>query len=226
MKKEFDFYEFVGVILPGTLVVFFGAVFSPTFKTVLLSGKFDLGELGIFVLLAYIAGHLVQAVSNIWEPLFWKVQGGLPTSWVREEDQEIISVPQVEAMKKLIPAKLKLDLPSKLSEIPANRWRSITAQMYAAVDGASRSKRIDMFNGNFGLLRGIASAFLLLEIAAVYLHLQPLKKILGGVFVLQCLALYRMRRFGVFYARELFVQFLQLPDAEVKKSDGRDSKET
>jgi hypothetical protein len=144
MKKEFDFYEFVGVILPGTLAVFFGTLFSPAFKALLLSGKFDLGELGIFVLLAYIAGHLVQAVGNLWEPLFWKIQGGQPTNWVRHENQKMISAPQLELLQKLIPVRLKLNLPSQLSQIPVSRWRSITAQMYAAVDGAARAKRIDI----------------------------------------------------------------------------------
>ena len=218
MKREFDFYEFAGVILPGTMVIFFIAIFSQTFKSVLIGGKFDLGELGIFVLLAYIAGHLVQAVGNIWEPVFWKLQGGIPTSWVRNDDQELISVQQVALMKKLIPERLKLDLPFQLSQIPASRWRSITAQMYAAVQGASRSKRIDAFNGNYGLMRGIASGFLLIGIAAIYLHLHPLLKILSAVFVLQCLAVFRMRRFGLSYARELFVQFVQLPEVETKKA--------
>jgi hypothetical protein len=34
-----------------------------------------------------------------------------------------------------------------------------------------------------------------------------------------------MRRFGLHYARELFVQFLQLPDAEVKKTENEPGKE-
>jgi len=225
MKREFDFFEFASVILPGTLALFFGAVLSPMFKTVLLGGKFDLGELGVFVLLAYVTGHLIQSVGNLWEPLFWKVQGGVPTSWIRREDQDLISDPQVNLLRKQIPEKLRLDLPLNLSEIPPKRWRSITAQMYAAVESASRSKRVDAFNGNYSLLRGIASALLLLEAAICCLHPQPFKRLILGVFILLCLAIYRMRRFGLAYARELFIQFIQLPDiTSAKLSETLDGK--
>ena len=71
-----------------------------------------------------------------------------------------------------------------------------------------------MFNGNYGLNRGIASALLIGMVLLLFVHgfiyWQTILIILVSVGV----ALYRMHRFGILYAREVFVQFLQLPKSE------------
>ena len=87
-------------------------------------------------------------------------------------------------------------------------WFVVTRRMYAIVSHAGRSGRIDIFNGNYGMFRGIAAAMLVL-IAASLVEVgweHPRRyAIFGGALIL---ALLRMHRFGVHYARELFVQLL------------------
>jgi hypothetical protein len=95
-------------------------------------------------------------------------------------------------------------------------WYSITRQVYAEVAARSSNSRVDIFNGNYGLTRGIASALLiglvLLLIVHGFTYWQIILALLVGIGV----ALYRMHRFGILYARELFVQFLQLHNIEQK----------
>jgi uncharacterized membrane protein len=69
--------------------------------------------------------------------------------------------------------------------------------------------RIDTFNGNYGLNRGLASATAILAVVSAtqsswWIALALLA--ISGVF------LYRAYRFGVYYARELFMQFLVLTE--------------
>jgi hypothetical protein len=71
---------------------------------------------------------------------------------------------------------------------------------------------VDIFNGNYGLCRGLASAFFVIAVLVI-LRLgvsRPSALLLTAIaFVL---AGWRAHRFGVHYAGELYVQFLQLKD--------------
>jgi hypothetical protein len=92
-------------------------------------------------------------------------------------------------------------------------WYNVTRQMHAAIAKAGQAGRVEIFNGNYGLCRGLAAG---LGLAAVlgamkgglsHWHL-PAVLIAGAA-----MCVYRMHRFGVHYARELFVQFLALATA-------------
>ncbi|MBL8809844.1 MAG: hypothetical protein JNM43_06665, partial [Planctomycetaceae bacterium] len=89
-------------------------------------------------------------------------------------------------------------------------WYGITRQIYAAVSAAGRAGRVDTFNGNYGLNRGLAASLLTIAILVLFTGRSnwpySVGLLLGAIA-----ALYRMHRFARHYARELFVQFLQLP---------------
>ena len=103
------------------------------------------------------------------------------------------------------------DPASNLAKYDKGQWYSITRQVYAAVSAAGRATRVDIFNGNYGLCRGIAAGFLALLVWSVIVNWR-LWQVEVGLVILISLAIYRMHRFGVRYARELFVRYLQLPD--------------
>jgi hypothetical protein len=79
-------------------------------------------------------------------------------------------------------------------------------EVYAAVADAKRAGRVDTFNGNYGLMRGLAAAILVLLIAAMAVGKGLL--VAGAFAIMFLLALQRMHRFGKHYAMELFIQFL------------------
>jgi hypothetical protein len=71
--------------------------------------------------------------------------------------------------------------------------------------------RIEIFNGNYGLFRGIAASLLVVTVVTIGKHgfwSQP-TLITSGILVV---ALLRMNRFGVHYASELYRQALNLAE--------------
>ena len=64
MTRDFSFYEYAGVIIPGAV---FGAGIlwlMPEGRTLLPLNDVSFGALGLFVILSYAAGQLVQGVGN------------------------------------------------------------------------------------------------------------------------------------------------------------------
>jgi len=93
---------------------------------------------------------------------------------------------------------------------------------YVAVATADKVTRIDTFNGIYGLSRNMAGSFLILAGTALGYGFQHACQHFDGQLwvtalevagLLLCagVMLYRMKRFGKNYARELFLQFLELP---------------
>ncbi|HZP00482.1 MAG TPA: hypothetical protein VFD30_09330 [Terriglobia bacterium] len=209
--RTFDFYEFAGVIAPGTVVLWGAALLQPKFRTLLISKDLTVGGLGLFVILAYVAGQLVQAVGNGVETVWWRLWGGMPTDWIRTGRGSLLSEPQAKALHEHLGSRLKLQLPASMREISAKAWMGVTRQVYAAVAAQGRAGRIDTFNGNYGLNRGIVSSLLVLSALAIVSHCAYWRQALLCLAI-AAVALSRMHRFGKHYARELFIQFLQLPD--------------
>lgn len=77
-------------------------------------------------------------------------------------------------------------------------------------DQFSANGWMDTFNGNYGLNRGIASALLIGLVLLLFVHGLVYWQFALLLLFSAGIALYRTYRFGVRYARELFVQFLQI----------------
>jgi len=213
MKKDFSFYEFVGVIAPGTvfLVILF-QTFPETIK-VFDAKNLSIGALGIFVIIAYSVGHLIQSIGNIIENLWWWIWGGMPTNWIINDKKcNYLSKEQLKALPRKITTVLSIEAKPSLSDYEPKQWFPITRQIYAAVKQANASERIDIFNGNYGFFRGIAAAL------AASLIMLIIKFDISNLWVLLIIlaflvmAVARMHRFAKHYARELFVQFLQIKE--------------
>ena len=206
--KKFDFYEFAGVLCPGAVVVFGLAKIYPTLAPLISKQEgASLGDLGVFVILSYVAGHLVQALGNTVENIWWLCCGGIPTDWLRSKRERLLTTEQKEQLKSKF-EKFSGTHIHPISSLKKKEWFVITRRMYAVVSHAGRSARIDIFNGNYGMFRGIAAAMIILITASlVEVGRQHPRRyiVLGGALILSLL---RMHRFGVHYARELFVQFL------------------
>jgi hypothetical protein len=86
-------------------------------------------------------------------------------------------------------------------------WWPISRQVYADVGKNGKVERIDTFNGNYGLNRGLSAACVALAIVAAT---QAQWYVVIGFLALAIVFAYRAYRFGVHYARELYLQFLVL----------------
>lgn len=72
-----------------------------------------------------------------------------------------------------------------------------------------KTKRIDIFNGNYSLFRGLAVSFLIITVLCSYYLIWQLSLV---ALVTSLLATVRMIRFAKYYATETFMTFYNLLD--------------
>ncbi|QOZ20813.1 hypothetical protein XI02_42100 [Bradyrhizobium sp. CCBAU 21365] len=90
-------YEQLGIIIPGSILMFGLVLYYPELKLLTTKDAFSVGELGLFVLIAYAAGHLVAAIANALEKVFW--WNGMPSDWVTHDPPALLSTEQVENLR-------------------------------------------------------------------------------------------------------------------------------
>ena len=211
---QLDFYEFAGAIAPGTIVIVTAGFVWPDHIPGIQSFDISLGGFGLALILAYATGHLLQSVGTMLESIWWKLNGGWPSDWPLTNKGYLISDEQRMKLEERIRTRFEYaDFSFESTKSPTH-WSPIFRQVYASIRAAGRDDRAHIFNGNYGMFRGIASAGFLLAVLVVVvdgLQAWPLSLTFLAVGIL---ALMRMHRFGKHYARETFVQFLLLRDRE------------
>ena len=206
--RRFDFYEFVGYIAPGTILLLGLSLLFPSVGTFVNAQATSLGDFGIFLVLAYVAGHLIQAVGNMLETIWWWLWSGRPTDRIRESKASFLSQKQYELILSRIQSQLDYSEIGKLSDIDSKEWPAIVKQIYSIVRENGQSEKTDIFNGNYGLNRGLASTFIFLSIATPLLSECVIWKTEALLLLAFAISIFRMHRFGKRYAQELFIQFL------------------
>ncbi len=202
--RTFDFYEYAGIIVPGAVLLLGSALLWPDLSKGVLEQGATFGDLGIFLIASYAVGQLVQGVGNALEWLLWRPFGGLPNRKLL--NGQMMPKPQYERLVTRLHGQHILTHTDKvLSESEA---RYLTREVYTRVSSAGRAARLETFNGNYGLVRGLAASLLLIVVAAVGLGVDT--SYVGVLAVAFVLALQRMYRFGVHYTRELFLTYLSL----------------
>jgi hypothetical protein len=203
---KMSFYEQLGIVIPGSVLMFGLTLYYPALQLITGKDGLSVGDLGLFVLIAYAAGHLVAAIANALETLFWGSLGGMPSDWITRDPPALLSEEQVENLRTKTATRLNVVIP-KIAGLDRKTWWPISRQIYADVGKNGKADRIDTFNGNYGLNRGLASACLVLLVVALA---RADWRISVGLLLAAVIYGYRAYRFGVHYARELYVQFLVL----------------
>jgi hypothetical protein len=220
--KNFDFYEFAGIVMPGAILIFGLAQAETLIAQTVPLKDMSLGSLGVFLILSYAAGHLMQTLGGFLETAWWYWYG-MPSDWIRSNKLKIIHDSQREAIICQLPTKLGLSVPADLSVMSRREWYGITRQIYAAVSAQNRGSRVDIFNGNYGLSRGLCVSLVFVAIVALF-KVPTNWSAIGLLGFGAVLAALRMHRFGKHYARELLVQFLQLPMPTLNAASVADTK--
>ena len=76
---KFDPYEYIGVIIPGIVVVITLILLFPETARI-VDGGVTIGEFGLILIVAIIAGHLIQAFGNVYEAMLWGISACLRRS--------------------------------------------------------------------------------------------------------------------------------------------------
>jgi hypothetical protein len=209
MSKTLSFHEQTGIVIPGATLVFGLLFFFPEFRQLFFSDGVSIGGLGLFLLISYAAGHLATALGNVLEACLWALAGGWPSSWVTREKTSLLAPEQIAALDTLIKQRLRLEIPP-LRGMRSKQWLPISRQIYADVMSHGKSTRIDSFNGNYGLNRGLAAALLALVLISLAFSETDWRLPLS-LLPIALIYMYGMYRSGVSYASELYAQFLLLP---------------
>jgi hypothetical protein len=205
---KLTFYEQVGIVIPGALFLAALIVLVPALRSYISLSSIGLGEFGIFLLVAYGLGEAIAALGNVVEYLWWKPWGGMPSNWVIKAESGLLNSAQVALLTTRINGEFGMNIPS-ITGLSAKQWGPIFGQVYRAALGI-RADRIETFNGNYGLNRGIASAFMALMVIVLVLDWTNWK--LAAVLAIAVLVyLYRMHRFGKHFAKEVIFVFLNGP---------------
>lgn len=204
--KAFDAYEVVGLIVPGTVLALLLTMEWPALRTILGDKGFGVGDLGLFILLAFVLGQLIQAVGNLIERVAW-LAGGLPSAWVRSPRQTLVTSAQRGALETAV--SVMEGQACEMARVQRSDWAAIVTRMYGRVRAAGLAGRVDGHNRTYGMCRGLASALFVALIWCVVAH--PDAQATIAVLALSlAAALMRMRRAGVHYARALILEFIDL----------------
>lgn len=209
--KQPEYYEVAGAIVPGVVLLLAADLTWPGYMSGIPKLDITVGGLGLFVLIAYVAGQILQAVGNLVESIWWWVMGGWPTEWVRGGKSVLLSTAQLAALQDRIRKDFGYKDFAFSPAVIATAWRPVFRQIYAAVQAAGRDGRAYVFNGNYGMFRGVVAACLIAAIASVLVRGREAWPMSVAFLTVAILAVYRMHRFAVHYARETLVQFLSLP---------------
>jgi hypothetical protein len=132
--------------------------------------------------------------------------GGMPSDWVTRDPPALLSSQQIENLRMKVGKRLSVTI-DKMAGLDRKVWFPISRQAYADVAKNGKPDRIDTFDGNYGLNRGLSSACLVLAVVALAHTDWPIG---AGLLVAAGIYSYRAYRVGVHYARELYLQFLVL----------------
>jgi len=220
--NKFSFYDQVGIVTPGAVFLFGIIFYIPELRELFTKDGVSVGGLGIFIIISYAIGHLLAALGNVIENLYWGLRGGMPSNWIIGPKPGLLSSTQIAKVEALTVARLGLALPP-FAELTETIWYPIFRQIYSDVEKHGKPGRGDTFNGIYGLNRGLCAAALALAVAI--LIQAPAQWIVSlGLVGVSLVYLYRMHRFGVHYAREIYNQFLLLPpepgEPKKKKATG------
>lgn len=204
MSARLNAYELIGVTAPGAVALFGLTLLFPELNIVLTHGGFSVGDFGLFLVLSFVAGHLVQGIGNLLETLLWEPFGGKPTSWVIKNPERLIHSAQVNRLQRAVRADFGCDLQS----VSRRDWVAIVREMYVVVQNAGLNERVDSFNRAYGLMRGVTAAFASLTVITLVVNWSHWEAVVLTVAVM-LVAGYRMFRFGKRYGRELVVSYLQ-----------------
>ena len=206
--KEVTLYEILGVLAPGVVLTVGILTIYPEVAPIITREEFTIGNFGLIVLMSYITGNLVAAFGNWLERLWWKLGAGSPTERARKRDAGILTRREQDAVQeKLVQIRI-LTAGESINDLAQADWWGVTRRIYTDIERCGVTRRIDVFNAQYGMNRGIAAAIIILigivqvRFGFGFWKLQLV--LIAGTM----LALYRMGRFSRYYATELFRQFL------------------
>jgi hypothetical protein len=210
--KELSLYDILGVLAPGAVVTVGIITLFPQSAAVLANKSFTVGEFGIVLLASYIVGNLVAGLGNLLESAYWKLRGGNPTDRAIKSCCKLIHVREQHALQERLQSNKLIQPDEQLTDLQPSDWKGITRRMYLDLQNRTATRRVDLFNAQYGMNRGIAAGFVALAVMVILqvgLAAWRIELILAACAALAC---YRMERFSRYYTGELLRGYITVGD--------------
>ena len=238
---SFDFYEYVGYIVPGSVLLVCLMSFCPWMRAMFTGGI--AAEIGRFLIVTFLLGHFLHAVAHGVEYLNQSsCEGGVYDENLlvtNPDDRTLLSDSEYLLLHDKILSYFKVEI-KKLKPLGEDdnfiTWCNITLRIQDLVHHDRRGALLDTFIKDYGLYLGLTTAFALVFLLCIPFILAsavsadqtlsisfrtnrfifiPLRRILfitGVAGIGGLLALYRLSYFGRLFTRELFLSFLAVPN--------------
>jgi hypothetical protein len=224
--KDLSFYDQVGILFPGSVLLIGLLVLFPEFKPEFATGGISIGDFGLFLVVAYVLGHLLASAGDLLERIIWASDGGLPGTWLVKKNSNFLEPGGNARVQAKLAKRLKIEV--VIAKLDQDGMQRYFWQIYRdALSNEAGISRIPTFNGIYGLCRGVAVALLILAVALPILaFFCPVRQIVhwpywsAGLAAVAAIFISRMRKFGQIFAKEVYRVFTQLPDdpSPAKKS--------
>ncbi len=164
MQPRFNFYDFVGYIIPGTL----GTLFTVAFlNRVLGVGELSLDSISgfsgtlLFLILIYFVGHVIQALGRIVEQKEVERWGGWPSErFLRPEDTRYSSEFKEQLLGTAMEYFTVKPVTAEAGSERIRQWRQeLFGLCYALIVQKGVAQHTETYNGIYGLWRGLLVSF-------------------------------------------------------------------
>jgi hypothetical protein len=234
---SFDFYEYVGYIVPGSVLLVCLMSLCPWVRALFSGGPAV--EIGSFVIVTFLLGHFLHIVAHGAEALDRSTcEGGIYHQNLlvtNPKEQHFLSQLEYTKLDKKINDLFDVDIKTltpltKKENLIA--WCNVVLRIQDSVRRAQRGALLDTFIKDYGLYLGLTTAFALIFLLCLPLiclsiipatqttnlsfrenrfESIPLSRILliaGVAGIGGLMSLYRLLYFGRLFDRELFSSFL------------------
>lgn len=219
MIEKLSYYDILGVVIPGTLLLALIQACFPAVSQVLPPLGFPEAFLVIVLIaLAVFLGHLVQAIASTAEPVLYRTWGGRPSDRALQEGLDGY-LPQDSAVR------IKKVLTRALGGKPSDRSLFLFAVQKAH---SAEIGRASEFNSLYGYHRGIVTLVVLAAglIAGGMLWGQAVTWTAGqkvGLLVMMVAVLllvwHRAKQSAFYYVREVLLTAERVLDEQPAEED-------
>jgi hypothetical protein len=214
ITDKFEFYDLLAMLVPGTLLAALMPTFFPSLASRADVVKFPDGFAVIcLVALAIFLGHLVQAISSLFEPAFDWTFGGRPSERALQDGLG----------DRYFPAETAARIRAKLAAIVGTDAKNRSLFLFAVQKAeTSDNSRVSKFNGLYAFHRGLLTltlvAILLLVLSTFWgtaLDWSFNEKAATFIGILGLLLLFwnRTRQRAYYYVREVLFTAERIVDS-------------
>ena len=177
MALPFDAYGFLAYVVPGAAFLFILMIMFPKLNWVLGREKVELGGFGVFLIVAFVLGQLLQNLGAVIKqgPYNWQFKTAYATNLVvLPGSMPLLSLADARLLKDKALKKFEVDIANiHLSDaMEAMTWRNVVLRIINLVHCSGdnersevcvrRTERLEIYNRNHGLHLGLTAAFSLL----------------------------------------------------------------